>query len=329
MARVTRDTNQISISIARLTCSDVLRGCKPYRVNKACNVVEFKTPVDHRRGNDTLSYHKNEARWPPSSIHGSTRLIYADIADSYLTSGKTRSHLTNKLKFNNLALNKDLVLRTWSGLLMNEDQLPDDWTYTEGVLHNVMEAGVPHYDILNLIIPNTPKEEKKNRTAFFPYELTVDCLCCIIFLGSAQSLLGGMGLARTSVSWDAMRRRPIDPTGNSPVQPTIPVFFSSAHACLPAQMFHDARAMDIHDQLQGHHLANGAMQTGMVRGGHPRQASCRARNVGVFQHYKQHIEKEGDKIYYTPTRNQTGVPASRFCELYNSKRRRGPSAIGS
>ncbi|KAJ7656123.1 hypothetical protein DFH06DRAFT_992146, partial [Mycena polygramma] len=41
---------------------------------------------------------------------------------------------TNKLKFNNLALNKDLILRTWSGLLMNEDQLPDDWTYTEGVL---------------------------------------------------------------------------------------------------------------------------------------------------------------------------------------------------
>jgi hypothetical protein len=42
--------------------------------------------------------------------------------------------LTNKLKFDNLALNKDLVLRTWSGLLMNEDSLPDDWTYTVGVL---------------------------------------------------------------------------------------------------------------------------------------------------------------------------------------------------
>ncbi|KAJ6602046.1 hypothetical protein DFH09DRAFT_900378, partial [Mycena vulgaris] len=27
--------------------------------------------------------------------------------------------LTNKMKFGNLALNKDLVLRTWSGLLMN------------------------------------------------------------------------------------------------------------------------------------------------------------------------------------------------------------------
>ncbi|KAJ7195055.1 hypothetical protein GGX14DRAFT_377294, partial [Mycena pura] len=42
--------------------------------------------------------------------------------------------LTNKIKFGNLALNKDLVLRTWSGLLMNEDALPDDWTYTVGVL---------------------------------------------------------------------------------------------------------------------------------------------------------------------------------------------------
>ncbi|KAJ6618614.1 hypothetical protein B0H10DRAFT_1795006 [Mycena sp. CBHHK59/15] len=42
--------------------------------------------------------------------------------------------LTNKMKFGNLALNKDLVLRTWSGLLMNEAALPDDWTYTVGVL---------------------------------------------------------------------------------------------------------------------------------------------------------------------------------------------------
>ncbi|KAJ6601985.1 hypothetical protein DFH09DRAFT_1069528 [Mycena vulgaris] len=42
--------------------------------------------------------------------------------------------LTNKLKFGDLALNKDLVLRTWSGLLMNEDSLPDDWTYTVGDL---------------------------------------------------------------------------------------------------------------------------------------------------------------------------------------------------
>ncbi|KAJ7719014.1 hypothetical protein DFH07DRAFT_761317, partial [Mycena maculata] len=39
--------------------------------------------------------------------------------------------LTDKIKFGTLALNKQLVLNTWSGLLMDEDSMPDDWTYTE------------------------------------------------------------------------------------------------------------------------------------------------------------------------------------------------------
>jgi hypothetical protein len=41
--------------------------------------------------------------------------------------------LTDKIKFGPLALNKQLILKTWSGLLMDEDSLPDDWTQ-EGVL---------------------------------------------------------------------------------------------------------------------------------------------------------------------------------------------------
>ncbi|KAJ6448750.1 hypothetical protein C8R45DRAFT_772714, partial [Mycena sanguinolenta] len=41
--------------------------------------------------------------------------------------------LTNSIKFGPLALNQKLILNTWSGLLMNEASLPDDWTY-EGVL---------------------------------------------------------------------------------------------------------------------------------------------------------------------------------------------------
>jgi len=41
--------------------------------------------------------------------------------------------LTDKIKFGPLALKKQLVLNTWSGLLMDEDSLPDDWTH-EGVL---------------------------------------------------------------------------------------------------------------------------------------------------------------------------------------------------
>ncbi|KAJ6619619.1 hypothetical protein B0H10DRAFT_1793197 [Mycena sp. CBHHK59/15] len=40
--------------------------------------------------------------------------------------------LTDKVKFCPLALRKQIVLNTWSGLLMNEDSLPDDWTLTEG-----------------------------------------------------------------------------------------------------------------------------------------------------------------------------------------------------
>jgi hypothetical protein len=41
--------------------------------------------------------------------------------------------LTDKIKFGPLALKKQLILNTWSGLLMDEDSLPDDWT-SEGVL---------------------------------------------------------------------------------------------------------------------------------------------------------------------------------------------------
>jgi len=41
--------------------------------------------------------------------------------------------LTDKIKFGPLALKKQQVLNTWSGLLMDEASLPDDWTH-EGVL---------------------------------------------------------------------------------------------------------------------------------------------------------------------------------------------------
>ena len=35
-------------------------------------------------------------------------------------------HLTDKVKFGPLALKKQLVLNTWSGLLIDEDSLPED-----------------------------------------------------------------------------------------------------------------------------------------------------------------------------------------------------------
>ncbi|KAJ7186234.1 hypothetical protein GGX14DRAFT_383650 [Mycena pura] len=42
--------------------------------------------------------------------------------------------LTDSCRFGASARQKELVLRTWSGILMNEDSLPDNWLYTSGVL---------------------------------------------------------------------------------------------------------------------------------------------------------------------------------------------------
>ncbi|KAJ7126638.1 hypothetical protein C8R46DRAFT_927066 [Mycena filopes] len=42
--------------------------------------------------------------------------------------------LTNRARFGSLSIKKQLVLNTWSGTLLDEDSLPDDWIKSEGVL---------------------------------------------------------------------------------------------------------------------------------------------------------------------------------------------------
>ncbi|KAJ7225239.1 hypothetical protein B0H12DRAFT_1267750, partial [Mycena haematopus] len=42
--------------------------------------------------------------------------------------------LTSKARFGDLAIKKQLMLNTWSGTLLDEDSLPDDWTKIKGVL---------------------------------------------------------------------------------------------------------------------------------------------------------------------------------------------------
>ncbi|KAJ7654762.1 hypothetical protein B0H17DRAFT_956843, partial [Mycena rosella] len=42
--------------------------------------------------------------------------------------------LTNRTRFGDLAIKKQLVLNTWSGTLLDEDSLPDDWIKSNGVL---------------------------------------------------------------------------------------------------------------------------------------------------------------------------------------------------
>ncbi|KAJ6567971.1 hypothetical protein DFH09DRAFT_918245, partial [Mycena vulgaris] len=67
-----------------------------------------------------------------------TMLSVSNIQNQWLKAINTALRrdriLTDKIKFGPLTLKKQLVLKTWSGLLMDEDSLPDDWTYTEGVL---------------------------------------------------------------------------------------------------------------------------------------------------------------------------------------------------
>ncbi|KAJ6534326.1 hypothetical protein B0H19DRAFT_862241, partial [Mycena capillaripes] len=42
--------------------------------------------------------------------------------------------LSNCARFGSLATKKQLVLNIWSGTLLDEDSLPDDWTIVKGVL---------------------------------------------------------------------------------------------------------------------------------------------------------------------------------------------------
>jgi hypothetical protein len=42
--------------------------------------------------------------------------------------------LTNRARFGSLAIKKQLVLNTWSGTLLDEDSLLDDWKKSKGVL---------------------------------------------------------------------------------------------------------------------------------------------------------------------------------------------------
>ena len=51
--------------------------------------------------------------------------------------------LTDSCRFGPSARHKELVLNTWSGLLMNEEALPDNWLYTEGVLVGIRPLGKP------------------------------------------------------------------------------------------------------------------------------------------------------------------------------------------
>jgi hypothetical protein len=52
--------------------------------------------------------------------------------------------LANRARFGSLAIKKQLVLNTWSGTLLDEDSLPDDWIKSKGVLVGIRPATRKH-----------------------------------------------------------------------------------------------------------------------------------------------------------------------------------------
>ncbi|KAJ7220157.1 hypothetical protein GGX14DRAFT_354895, partial [Mycena pura] len=69
----------------------------------------------------------------PNKIHSNLAICTQWLQSINASLSRDRI-LTNKIKFGMLSFNKELILNTWSGLLLNEESLPDDWTYTKGVL---------------------------------------------------------------------------------------------------------------------------------------------------------------------------------------------------
>lgn len=51
--------------------------------------------------------------------------------------------LTNILRYGKRALKESLVLRTWSGVLLDEDDLPDNWIKHAGVLVGILPRRPP------------------------------------------------------------------------------------------------------------------------------------------------------------------------------------------
>ncbi|KAJ7506394.1 hypothetical protein B0H11DRAFT_1707127, partial [Mycena galericulata] len=111
-----------------------------------CGLVRFKSP----RGKTVPA----QNRFFTTIISTSMKLIWTlrneRVFETHKAASETEIHnrwvsvmntalrrdklLTNKVRFGSLAIKKQLVLDTWSGTLLNEDSLPDDWTQSKGVL---------------------------------------------------------------------------------------------------------------------------------------------------------------------------------------------------
>jgi len=112
-----------------------------------CNLVKFTStkgkPMPHKQRLFAIlvstSMHliwrlRNERRFDKSDeqhTHTEIHNRWVAAIDSVL---KRDRLLTNKIHFGRLAFKREMVLYTWSGILWDEDSLPDDWIQSDRVL---------------------------------------------------------------------------------------------------------------------------------------------------------------------------------------------------
>ena len=122
-----------------------------------CNIVQFRTSrgrILPEKGRlfailVSVAWHEiwrlrvDRVLTHPNKIHSEPAICTQWLRSINASLSRDRI-LTDKIKFGKLCFNKELVLNTWSGLLLNEESLPDDWTYTKGVL-----VGIQPYTVRN------------------------------------------------------------------------------------------------------------------------------------------------------------------------------------
>jgi hypothetical protein len=122
-----------------------------------CNLVQFNTPsgkILPGKGRlfailVSVAWHEiwrlrvDRTLTHPGKIHSELAICTQWMRSINASLNRDRI-LTNKTRFGPLSFNKNLVLNTWSGLLLNEDSLPDDWTYEKEIL-----VGIQLYTVKN------------------------------------------------------------------------------------------------------------------------------------------------------------------------------------
>ncbi|KAJ7826030.1 hypothetical protein B0H13DRAFT_2241148 [Mycena leptocephala] len=90
-----------------------------WRLLLGCGLARFTSPNGKRRVFETHTLASK------AEIHNR----WVELINSAL---KRDQLLTNRARFGSLATKKQLVLDTWSGALLDEDSLPDDWIKLKG-----------------------------------------------------------------------------------------------------------------------------------------------------------------------------------------------------